>query len=688
MLRLQHLLPCLLGLSLPVCSLADGPADNLPDQVRRVPPPGLELTRNQKSELRLVLDEVDRDMEFARKELEKRPGLLSLMPDVEVFAKAANDALLHGEFFKTNEVRDAHEALMIARDRLSQLRQGRAPWTNATGLVVRGYRSAIDGSVQPYGLVIPSTSVTPWRLDFWFHGRGETLSELAFVTQRTRNPGEFTPPRAIVLHLYGRYCNANRFAGEMDLFEALEHVRQFYPIDANRIAVRGFSMGGAACWQFATHHAWRWAAAAPGAGFSETADFLKVFQQEKLQPAWWEQKLWRWYDSTEYAANLVHLPTVAYSGETDRQKQAADLMAAAMKTNGLDLVHLIGPKTGHGYHAETKAEINRRIDRIMEIGRDPVPRAVTLTTFTLQYPRMFWVQAEGLERHWERATIQATLHAESSVIEIKTANVTGLSLNFEPGECPLDPRRPVTVKIDGRASEMPGPRSDRSWQSQFRRSGSRWVPAQENAEGKLVALQPRDAMKELAPALRKRPGLQGPIDDAFMGSFLMVGPSGKSSRPGMDEWTSREMGHAREHWRRQFRGVARFKKDIEVTDADVASHHLILWGDSENNQWIQRIAEKIPVRWDQTGVAVGAKRFDGGQLAPVLVYPNPLNPKRYVVLNSGFTFREYDYLNNARQTAKLPDWAVVDITTPATSRWPGKIVDAGFFDETWKPQSR
>jgi hypothetical protein len=32
----------------------------------------------------------------------------------------------------------------------------------------------------------------------------------------------------------------------------------------------------------------------------------------------------------------------------------------------------------------------------------------------------------------------------------------------------------------------------------------------------------------------------------------------------------------------------------------------------------------------------------------------------------------------------LPDWAIVDLTTPANSAWPGKVVDAGFFDEFWK----
>ncbi len=211
------------------------------------------------------------------------------------------------------------------------MREGKAPWNTATGLVVRGYVSKIDGSVQPYGLVVPASYQpnTPhrFRLDVWCHGRGETLSELNFIDDRQRSPGEFTPPNAFVLHPYGRYCNANKFAGEIDLFEALEDIKSHYPIDDDRLVVRGFSMGGAACWQFAVHYPGIWVAAAPGAGFSETADFLKVFQNETVQPTWYEKKLWHLYDCTDYAVNLFNCPTVAYSGENDRQKQAADMMA-------------------------------------------------------------------------------------------------------------------------------------------------------------------------------------------------------------------------------------------------------------------------------------------------------------------------------------------------------------------------
>ena len=55
-----------------------------------------------------------------------------------------------------------------------------------------------------------------------------------------------------------------------------------------------------------------------------------------------------------------------------------------------------------------------------------------------------------------------------------------------------------------------------------------------------------------------------------------------------------------------------------------------------------------------------------------------------MVLNSGFTFREYDYLNNARQVPKLPDFAVIDLNVPVSSRAPGGVVEAGFFSERWE----
>jgi len=647
---------------------ADGPSDNLPGQVRRIPPPGIKIPDADRAELDAGAAGLGREIESLRGTLKGR--MAELLPDVEIYHKAVDWALRYDEFYKSNEVQVARLLLQQGMERAKALRDSFAPWTNATGLIARGYVSKIDGSVQPYGLVVPPSYQAPsahsYRLDFWFHGRGETLTELAFINERQRSPGEFTSPNTFVLHLYGRYCNANRFAGEMDLFEALESVRKQYPVDEDRLVVRGFSMGGAACWGFATHHAGLWAAAAPGAGFSETADFLKVFQNETLKPTWYEQKLWHLYDATDYALNLFHCPTVAYSGEVDRQKQAADMMSSALKAEGIELTHIIGPKTAHAYERGAKDEINQRIESIERTGRDPVPRRVKFTTWTLRYNQMLWVTVDGLEQHWDRARVEAEINARENLVKADTTNVSALTFSMPAGAGPLDSTRGVRVVLDGQKLDGPAVMSDRSWSAHFRRNGRNW------------------AEMTATDGLRKRHGLQGPIDDAFMDSFLMVRPSGQPLNDVVGAWTDAELRHALDHWRRQFRGDARAKNDTEVTDEDIASSNLVLWGDPSSNSLLAKIASQLPIRWDAKGVYTPEANYPADRYVPVLVYPNPLNPKRYVVVNSGFTFREYDYLNNARQVPKLPDWAIVDLSVPISSRAPGGIANAGFFGEQWE----
>jgi hypothetical protein len=223
------------------------------------------------------------------------------------------------------------------------------------------------------------------------------------------------------------------------------------------------------------------------------------------------------------------------------------------------------------------------------------------------------------------------------------------------------------VQLDGQELVAAPVLSDRSWTAHFRKDDGRWTLVDSPEDG----------------TLRKRHGLQGPIDDAFMDSFIMVRPTGKPISDKVGVWVTTEMSHAIDHWRRQFRGEARVKDDVRIADADIASSNLILWGDPSSNQVLAKIADKLPIAWNARTVKVAGQMFPADQHAPVLIYPNPLNPNRYIVVNSGFTYREYDYLNNARQVPKLPDWAVVDLNVAPSSRWPGGIVAAGFFDEQW-----
>jgi dienelactone hydrolase len=629
--------------------------------IKPVPPAGIDVPAADRAELQAGLDR----LKAALQPLNANP----LSPDIRIYEKAVAYALQYNEFFKADEIAKARLLLQHAEERARQLAAGDAPWTKSPGLIVRGYVSKIDKSVQPYGLVVPP-SYSPnaphrWRLDAWFHGRGETLSEVNFLADREKNPGEFTPRDTMVLHLYGRYCNASRFAGEVDFFEALEAVKRAYPIDENRIVVRGFSMGGASAWDIGTHHAGLWAAVAPGAGFSETVQFLKLNLSSPDAPFSWEQKLFHLYDATDYALNLANTATVAYSGEIDGQKQAADAMEKALDEEGMRMTHIIGPKTPHRYHPDSKVEINRILDSLAERGRDPYPRSIRFTTWTLAYNRMKWIVIDALSKHWERATVNAAFD-ETGVLKIATGNVEAFTLDFAPGGYPLDLARPAKLVINGQSLTAKGPLTDRSWQIHLRRAGSQWTIA----DGPLTGL-------------RKIHGLQGPVDDAFLDSFVFVTPTGTAAAPGTAKWVNDEQARAIRDWRREFRGDAQVRKDSEISDADIASSNLILWGDPGSNRILARIADKLPVKWTADGLVVGSQTFPAATHAPILIYPNPLNPAKYVVLNSGFTFREYDYLNNARQTPKLPDYAVVDTSVPAGPRYPGKIVLAGFFNEKW-----
>jgi len=667
----SHALALILPLALLVASraaaqpAAPAPAPSAAPAVRPIPPPGIEVPEQDAQQLAAGVRELGAMIDRLENGLRARPRLLGLLPDVKVFHKSVDWALRHGEFFDTKQLAVARQHLQIGMQRAAELAAGRPSWPAATGLVVRGYESAIDGSVQPYGMVVPKDwkpdDKAPRRLDFWMHGRGEKLSELDFIEQRLKQPGEFTPEGAFVLHLYGRYCCANKFAGEVDLFEALADAKKHYPIDPRRLVVRGFSMGGASCWQFATHYGPLWAAAAPGAGFAESKEFLRLgTTPDRPLPPPWQQTLWRWYDATEYAGNLANVPTIAYSGETDGQKQAADIMLRFLDREGLTIPHVIGPQTGHKYHPDAKAEIEEFLATAVA-ERRPVPEKIRFTTHTLIYPKMGWIEIEGLDRHWDRADVTAVLEADG--VALTTKNVTAIAVDVaETGR--FDGAKRIPLVIDGRRVEAPIEQG----RARAHREEGGWRPGGPAGDG-----------------LRKRPGSCGPIDHAFMSSFIMVRPTGKPLHAKAAAWTDAELDHAVAFWRRVFRGDVRLIDDTKVTPKDVERSNLVLWGDPSSNAVLARILPKLPLRWTADELTIGDRSFEAAHCVPLLIHPNPENPRRYVVLGSGVTFREEALLNNANQIPKLPDWAVIDLDTPPGPVDPGKVLAAGFFDESWRP---
>jgi len=299
------------------------------------------------------------------------------------------------------------------------------------------------------------------------------------------------------------------------------------------------------------------------------------------------------------------------------------------------------------------------MDELAERGSDPVPRKVKFTTWTLAYNRMKWITVDGLAKHWERARLDAEITG-TNAMRVESSNVTIFTLEMPSGLCPLDEAHEVIVMVDGQKLTAPAPFSDRSWTAHFQKTGKVWGVT-------------RSA--ELS-GLHKRHGLQGPVDDAFLDSFVFVSPTGTPVTPGTAQWIAGEEKTAISEWRKQFRGEAQVRDDKDITDADIAASNLILWGDPGSNRILAKIADKLPVKWNGQTFSIAKESYSAADHVPVLIFPNPLNPKKYVVLNSGFTFADFAAKSNSLQTPKLPDWAVMEISTR-------KVKAAGFFNEEW-----
>ena len=682
-------------------SLADGPADNQVASIRPVPPPGIEVPAEVRESLSKSLEVLKKSIEELSASKEAR--VQKYLPDVEIFHRAVSLALSENGFFEPADFTRAKELIDEGNRRCEALRGNVPYWTQIVSspyITVRGFRSKLDGTVQPYGVVFQSSISASGRADVWCRGRSEKGLELQFLSTRMKSPDPLPDEGVLMIHPFGRYCNANKLAGEVDTLEALEHAMSQYPIDPKRVAIRGFSMGGAAAWHLAVHYPDRWFAATPGAGFSETPDFLKVFQSEALKPYWFEEKLWTMHDCPVWVRNLRSVPTIAYSGQIDKQKQAADIMAKASwelpEEERFELTHIIAPNTAHSISPEAKKEIDRRL-RILDpasglLSKHPESREdnVVFTTTTLRYNRAFWVTLDALENHHEPASITArfdypkapdksntiiigidggitrfTLARDASQLGHGSINIYINDMRLI-AEKPIGPARYPFVVL---------PSSDGSLRVTFKIQDGVWNIA--------------SPIEPDSTELIKKHGLQGPIDDALMAPFLFVRPTAQGLHPNIDKWVQSEFDRAVAQWHRQMRGDVRIRSSDELKDSDFQNYNLILWGDPKSNPTIAKVLEatgpaKIPLQWNETSIELGSLKLASDKHVPLMIYPNPLAPERYVVLNSSFTYREYDYLNNARQVPKLPDWAMIDTTTAPNGRWPGKIVQADFFDEAWK----
>jgi predicted esterase len=375
---------------------------------------------------------------------------------------------------------------------LQTLEGGHDPFPAKRGNFLRGHRSPLDGSLQSYSLSVPGdyTGEEPFPLMVSLHGHG------------WYRPFQGHPQPVIdgiiMVGPHGRGSQDYMLAAERDVLAVIEDVLRDYNIDRRQIILEGHSMGGTGSWHIGVHHPGRFACVAPVCGNADRRawDAWKPTLRRKREPhpvpPQFERLRTHILDSLDpitYAGNLLHVPAlVAHGAEDDVVPvEHSRNMADRLRTLGCEVQYFEFPFLRHwGFSQDF---YDKRWTWMLEQRRAADPDRVRFKTARLRNNEAYWVRIDRLRRPLAFAEIDARRQDDGSV-EVATENVTAFTLDLQQAG---------RITIDGQAVEANKPRP-----TLVRSEDDRW------AAGELPA----------GPAKKK--GLEGPVGDVFLGSFLLV----------------------------------------------------------------------------------------------------------------------------------------------------------------------
>lgn len=626
------------------------------------PPAAVPLT----AEVRAELAKEIADLRAAVKSLQSGKPDVRQLVDAEIGIEAVDRSLRFDELVKKNSPAQARAILAVSKQRIEALKTGLPTWGQTPGRTVLGYRSSVDGTAQPYALTLPhgfqvkGSDRLPLYIEL--HGRGDQ-SEVPFFAQHEGKPAP-AGQSYLKLDVFGRGNNAYRYAGESDVFEALHDVILRYRVDERRIVLWGFSMGGAGAWHIGLHYPAKWCSVGPGAGFVDFYKYQKVAQE---LPAFQDRTL-RIYDTTNYTMNLANVPLVTYGGEIDPQLAASTTMRDLAEPLKVPVKVIVGPMMGHKFDDASRAEFMAFHEANAQRGlpESTDRRRVRFVTCTVKYNECDWLRIEEQTVPYEESIVESEMDGDET-LHLDTTNVNALSVSRTiANKLSIDDSAdfPLTEAASGRLPEVYFVKENDAWQLL-------------DYDDSIAFAEPTEP--------RKRHNLQGPIDDAFSQSFVCVRGTGTPWSKGHQayaDWNLDRFQKEFDHW---MRGHARTVDDSAVTDELIASSNLVLFGDPGSNAVLARVMEGLPLDWTPEAVTFDGSDYNPNLHSVAMIFPNPLNSSKYVVLNTGHSFHEKDFkASNAQLYPRLGDAAVLRIRTDKKTGFSEEIVTGKIFNTQWE----
>ncbi|MEP6536788.1 MAG: dienelactone hydrolase family protein [Bryobacteraceae bacterium] len=514
------------------------------------------------------------------------------------------------------------------------------PYT--TGPQAVTFASDADDTDQPYGLYVPRNfdPARKYPLVIMLHDVSSNHRlALRRVFGRPNRPGEtdadanrffpnFRDVNYIVASPLARGTLGYQGLAEKDVYDVVADVKRRFAIDDDRIFLTGIGMGGGgALWLGLTRPDF-WAAIAPVCPAPPPG-------------------------TEELAGNALNIPVKLYQGEIDpavkaeqTRRWSQQLLDAGVK---VEYIEYPGVRHNAGDFAYKDASIFSVFDPYR---RNPLPDHVNFSTADYQHASAYWVQFDQLTPG-TLATIDVRFEGANK-LKITTKSLTAFTLNLKGH--PMMSKVPfVNVVLDGAAFRQKAQGS-----LSFTREPKGWVA------------------KHSAPLpSQKGPGQEGPISRAIASRQIYVYGTGGSVSPDDLIWR-RNQANAAAEWstpRARLMITNRVIPDAEVSDYEMKSANLILFGTSETNSVIARLAPRLPLHLNPGAADYG------------LVYVAPIGGRHYAVISSGLSWwTRADQSGRPGLTRNPAPYRALETFQDFILFKGGldNVITEGYFDRDWK----
>ncbi|MGD9496152.1 MAG: prolyl oligopeptidase family serine peptidase [Armatimonadota bacterium] len=572
-----------------------------------------------------------------------------------------------------------------------------APLASAEGLSrVVEYRSPIDDSLQAYGVYVPSVPPPSERgYPAVLHGHGYGWSVSTSFSEFQRSWAD--EHGWVLIHLNARGPNFYEGVGDIETLNVVADAAARFGLDRDRIYMTGGSMGGTGALRHGLRHPDVFAAVMGVDGWtdfrewhhhwyarSDDRDLIEEFRRPLLEAAsplyWAERGKWGATGHIVDGGDTVVLP------ENGLRLRERLVELAAAEPGAYDFSLIFNPTLGHGGGTDYAAIYGFFLGRTRVL--DPV--GFQVQTPILPHGELYWGRIEGFLIDGISGSLEA--HARGDAVTVTTDNLAGFTLYLAAS--PAAEAQTVRVYADGFPCYQ-GPAQTITCEAEV------------NAAGTVVGWRPASP----PPALSKRPGLSGPIGDAFVRPFVVAyataGDAGALARHRLE---AEQFAQQWDEFMVHGEAVAAIPEQA-IDPADLATHTVVLFGSLDTSALLRRAdaVHELPVRILEGGVIVrdpvqGERRYMGEQFGALMCYPNPLTGfGTYLVVANrrvctqpdggapqmlGYDLEKLpwaypDYVVFNTDQAELPFVLNVNNKPPVTCYEAAYFVEAGFFDRYW-----